>query len=445
MFALVPLAVLASLSIAAEPPPEALGCDPEQVTPGALSLSEAVRVARARHPRLRAAAASTSAAEAQAAVAMAPLLPQVSAAIGYQRMTGNVEPRPGVATSPNAPEASFDGFNRYSASVALTQLIWDFGQTTKRWEAAQANQAAATTAEATMALDVVAGVRLAYVTAWGSRALVRTTSERVAIEERHLKEAEAFVAAEARSPIEVVKGRALVANARAQRIAAEGAFESALEQLAQAMGVTALRVRELTEDAVAAVPGEGQPVDALLTRAVATRPELRTLADQQRAYYLTAEAARAGYWPTIGLTLGVTDAGTEFTNLGWNMSAGVSLSWSLYSGDSTANLARISEAQAAVVGANAEALRLAIRSELAAALVDIRSAKGQLDASQEALTSATEQLRLAEARYSAKVGDMIELEDAASAKNTAAEGVVTASFRLALARVRLLRALGESP
>ncbi|HET6438852.1 MAG TPA: TolC family protein, partial [Anaeromyxobacter sp.] len=62
----------------------------------------------------------------------------------------------------------------------------------------------------------------------------------------------------------------------------------------------------------------------------------------------------------------------------------------------------------------------------------------------EAETNAREQLRLAEGRYQAGAGSIIELGDAQIAASTAAAQRVQAEYNLAAARASLVRSLGRS-
>jgi len=66
-----------------------------------------------------------------------------------------------------------------------------------------------------------------------------------------------------------------------------------------------------------------------------------------------------------------------------------------------------------------------------------------ITASEEAVASAREQLRLAEGRYQAGVGSALELGDAQLAMQHAAAQGVQAEYNLAAARARLLRAVGR--
>lgn len=210
--------LIASLASAAPPEPS-----------GSFTLEQSLELARARHPRLRAAASTVDASDAQGDAAFSPFLPQLGLTLGYQRTTGNVAPRPGQNFGV-AAEPSFDGFNYYSASLTLNQLIWDFGQTLHRWEANQSTLGAARASLRAVQIEVELGVRVAYVNALAAEALVTVAEENLASEQRHLKQVQAFVAAEARPAVELAKSRALVAGAEAQRIAARGGFEGALSQ-----------------------------------------------------------------------------------------------------------------------------------------------------------------------------------------------------------------------
>src|SRR5256885_15471653 len=107
-----------------------------------VTLDEAVQTARAHHPQLRQAHASTDAARAIADEARAPLLPQVAATAGCQRGTANFIARPGVPAT-NAATAgtstSATTYDFFSSGITVSQLLFDFGQTSQRWRSQQAS------------------------------------------------------------------------------------------------------------------------------------------------------------------------------------------------------------------------------------------------------------------------------------------------------------------
>ncbi len=84
-----------------------------------------------------------------------------------------------------------------------------------------------------------------------------------------------------------------------------------------------------------------------------------------------------------------------------------------------------------------------MRFDVDQAQLMVRADKIAIDAARDALTNAREQLRLAEGRYSAGVGSIIELGDAQVALQNAGAQLVTAQFNLSTARAQLLTALGK--
>ncbi|HMI91925.1 MAG TPA: TolC family protein, partial [Polyangiales bacterium] len=93
--------------------------------------------------------------------------------------------------------------------------------------------------------------------------------------------------------------------------------------------------------------------------------------------------------------------------------------------------------------ADVDAQRQRIRFEVEQARLAVRAAKATLEASDEAVVSARERLRLAEGRYAAGAGSALELSDAQLALANALAQRVRADYTLASARASLLLALGE--
>jgi len=90
-----------------------------------------------------------------------------------------------------------------------------------------------------------------------------------------------------------------------------------------------------------------------------------------------------------------------------------------------------------------DASRQQIRLELEQARLGIRAAQALGAASEDALINARDRLRLAEGRYQAGVGNIIELGDAQLAQTAAAAQRVQADYQLFTARAQLLKALGR--
>src|SRR5262249_9187838 len=152
------------------------------------------------------------------------------------------------------------------------------------------------------------------------------------------------------------------------------------------------------EEPSAPIQGEDGALEDLLRRALARRPELRALERQVQSQQATRRAARGGYFPSLQVFTGATEAGVEIDDLAWNWNAGVSLAWPRFGGGATN--AQVDEASATLASLRAQLddLRQQVRLEVEEAQLEVRAAKAVIGAADEAASSAREQLRLAEGR-----------------------------------------------
>jgi outer membrane protein len=192
------------------------------------------------------------------------------------------------------------------------------------------------------------------------------------------------------------------------------------------------------------VPGEDEPVDELLAEALKTRPEFVSLDRQVKAQNLAIWAAKSAYGPSLSAATGFTYAGADISNLVWNWNFGLTLNWSLFSGGATWYSVKEQKANYDSLVAQRDQLQLQTRVEVEQARTAVRAAKASQVAAGEALVNARERLRLAEGRYQAGVGSIIELGDAQVALNNAAAQKVQADYNLSTARAQLLKALGRA-
>ncbi len=411
-----------------------------------LTLDQALETARANHPQLRVARGQTEVASARVAEARAPLLPQVNGTASYQRSTMNYVQRPGASpkqVSAGQSSSSLDTGGYYNFGITANQLIYDFGQTTKKWDASKATLQAQKDTELNQALQVAFSVRTAFNNGLAARALVKVAEETLRNQDAHLVQIQGFVKAGTRPEIDLAQARTDQANARVQLISAQNNYKVALAQLNQAMGLDATPDYELADEQAAPVPGEEQTTDALLPEALQARPDVLALHKQIEAQELTIRATQGAYAPSLGVSTGLTDEGSELDNLTWNWSAALTLTWNFFGGGQTTAQVREARANASVLRAQLDVLRQQVRLSVEEARLAVLASRASLEATKEAALNARERLRLAEGRYQAGVGNVIELGDAQVALTSAAAQEVQAQYQLANARAQLLLALGR--
>ena len=283
----------------------------------------------------------------------------------------------------------------------------------------------------------------AFFDARAQKSLRAVAQDTLANQRKHLEQTQGFVEAGTHPQIDLAQARSDTANAEVNQINAANAFESSKAALNQAMGIEGPTDYDIAGDALPALPGEDQPLDALLAEAQKARPELASVADQIRADTLLVHSIEGAYWPALGASAGFTQGGTTLSNLGWNFQAGLNLSWGIFQGGLTNAQVHEAEANLGALQAQLDLVRQQIRVELDQARLSVHAGKASLSATQDGLVAAKQRLELAEGRYETGVGNAIELGDAQIAVTNAAAQVVQADFRLSTARAQLLKALGR--
>jgi outer membrane protein len=410
-----------------------------------VTLAEVERSSLGAQPQLLVARAATSVAEAQAEQARASLLPQVTGTASYMRETGNFAVRPGVAVPAQAAGWSLSrSFDYWTFGLNGTQLLYDFGQTYQRYHAAQSNVDAQRLQEHTTRLTVLSTARRAYFSARAMKELVDVGRETLDDQNRHLAQVEGYVRVGTQPPIALAQQRASVATARVQLVTAENNYETAKAQLNQAAGIAGDTDFDVADDELANVEDEDQPLETLVGKALATRPEIAALVKQREAEEESLSSAKGAYGPALSAAAGATEQGSALDGLVPNWNAGLLLSWSILQGGLTRGQVHQAEAVLQSTDAQRSLEELQVRLDVDSARMAVRAAKATIGAAEDARTSAHEQLRLAEQRYATGVGSIIELTDAQVAYTSAAAQAVQARYALASARAQLLAALGRT-
>jgi outer membrane protein len=410
-----------------------------------LTLNDAVATAQRNQPLILQARANSMAADARVIERRAPLLPQLSASALYQRTTSNFAPSPGLlptGTGTRAASNTFDTFNNWNFNIGLSQLVWDFGLSYQSFRSAQALARSQSATEKAIVLTIDQQVRT-FFTARAQKALVQVAQETLTNQDRHLQQIEGFVRVGSRPEIDLAQAKTDRANAQVQVINAENGYATAKAQLNLAMGVDAPADYDVAEETIAPVDGEEQGTDALLGEAIKARPEIDALQQQVSAQKLAERGAKGAYAPAFSVGTAASARGTDITDMGYNWNASVSMSWGIFNGLATYGTVKEAHANLLAIEAQLEAERQQVRLDVEQARLAVRAAKAALSAALEAEENARVRLRLAEGRYQAGVGNVIELGDAQVAVTNASAQRVTAEYTLSSARAQLLHALGR--
>lgn len=408
---------------------------PPQVAGRLLSLDEAVAIALETQPQIQARLYDYAAARFRVDQAMSPLLPQLSSSVTASRSQSSV-----LATSAGSTalivNRSFD--ETLVAQLALSQLLFDFGKNLAATEAAKKLTAVALEDVELQRQVISLAVKEAYTNILFAQRLIRVQQQAVERAELNLKSARGFFDVGTRPRSDVARAEVDVANARVDLIRARNAERLARVALNTAMGIEIDTPTQVQDNLVY----EPVSLDRAQIRAEALRqrPEYRQVKLQVEAAEAVERQAFRNFFPDVtgsGTYGGIREELVEV----WSLT--LSLTWNMYDGGG--RVARYREARANVDGARSRVrvLELDLLREVEQTQITIEEAQERLQAAQTAVASAQENFRLAQGRFDAGVGTILELTDAQLALTQAqnVEAQALADYRIAL--YRLDRARGR--
>jgi outer membrane protein len=400
---------------------------------GVLTLDDALARAAA-HPRMSEVRASAGQATARVAEARAGYLPSATALATYlpAQVGQSGGAIPGAAAGVNAVNPF------YQASIVVTQPIWDFGRTSGQVRSATLAEGATGSDLAAATKDVELQVRAAYYNALAAGELVLVAEETERQMQSHLALAKGSLEVGRRTPFDVARAEVDVAGARIGRIQAESGLAAARSALSAAIGED---VGQAPLERPVERAGEDLSPERAASAALAQRPEMAALDLRMDAQRAAISAASSAHYPILAAVGQLAWKGMELpATRSWQV--GVTIAVPLLAGGGDVARVREQEALFGQLRSQRETLALQIKAEAVQAAIAVDEARAREMASDALLRQARQNLDLAEGRYQAGVGSIIELSDAQAVLTTARSQRVRAGYDLATARARLERAVG---
>jgi outer membrane protein len=400
-----------------------------------LTMDEAVAIALELQPQIQARLFDYAAARFRVDQAMSPLLPQLSSSVSASRSKSSVLPT-GSQLTATTVNRNFD--DTLVAQASLSQLLFDFGKNLAATEAAKKLTAVALEDVELQRQLISLAVKEAYTNTLFAQRLIRVQQQAVERAELNLKSAKGFFDVGTRPRSDVARAEVDVANARVDLIRARNAERLARVALNTAMGIEIDTPTQVQDNLVY------EPVSLeraqIRAEALRQRPEYRQVKLQVDAAEALERQAFRNFFPDLtgsGTYGGVREELTEV----WSLT--LSFTWTMFDGGN--RIARYREARANVDGARSRvrSLELDLLREVEQAQITIEETQERLQAAQTAVASAQENFRLAQGRFDAGVGTILELTDAQLALTQAqnVEAQALADYRIAL--YRLDRARGR--
>ena len=422
----------------------ALGAAPLAAqAPVRLSFADAVRRAAGEAPTVALATLRTDEADAQVRQARSALLPSLSVAGVWVNRDFNSQslgiPFPPAFSLPNPVPP----FNNYDGRVTVTQTLFDWSNVT-RVRAASA-RADGSRAERGVTVETAAqAAAVAYLRASRAQAVVAARQADSSIAAELVTLAEAQKAAGVSAAIDVTRARTQLVRAEGLLIVARNERDRGRIVLARTLGIDPATPLELADTLAGTLGAADLPAgrDAVLTVALAGRPDLGAELARATAARRTGTAIRAERLPRVGVE---ADYGLNGMTVPSALSTRqVALEVTIPILDGFRREARLSEQDAVVRESEVRErdLRQQITADVDAALLDLRSAAAQQLIAADQLRLAEDELSQSRQRFKAGVAGNIEVIDAQSNLIRARDTDIDARFAAASARVALARAAG---
>jgi outer membrane protein TolC len=409
---------------------------PSQIAGRTLTLEECIAVALEGQPRIQVTLAEYAAARYRVNQALAPLLPQVSGQVSTSRSQNVVLSGSGGSTIGTQQSRRPD--DTLVAQVLLSQLLFDFGKNLAETENRRKLAEVAVEDIELQRQLISLTVKEAYTNTLFSQRLIRVQEQAQERAELNLRSAKGFFEVGTRPKSDVARAEVDVANARLDLIRAKNALRSALVALNIAMAINVDTPTQIVDNLVY------QPItldrQQLRSDSLRQRPEYRSAKLGAAAAEARERRAFRDFFPDVS---GTGSYGGTQKELNESWSVGLSLNWSIFDGGG--RIARYQEAKAILESAKArvQSVELDVVQNVEQAEIAVEETQERILAAQTLVASAQENFRLAQGRFDAGVGTILELTDAqlalTQAQNT--ESQALADYRISLAR--LDRAVGR--
>ena len=377
-----------------------------------LTLEQAEQLALKNHPRIGSAEFNAQADKRQVDEARSAYYPTATANITAALAND------GTVLAAGALQTSSLN-TRFATGVNLVQLVSDFGRTSSLVRAAKFRYQAATDDVLNTRARVLLEVRNAYFAVLGSEAVLHAAQSTLQTRQVTLRQVNALTQSSMRSTLDLSFAQVLVSEAQLAVDQADNDAQSSRAALAAALGREDAQSMTLEDQPV---PGSfNSDVSSLVSEALRDRPDLDLFKHRRDAAYQLAKAEQKLSLPTVTFlaTGGVIPEHDHTLQRDNYEAAGVNINIPIFNGGLFA--ARRSEAlqRANAADRDVQTLSVEIARDVRTAWFNVNNAFRRLSVTTQLVEQARQSVHLAQARYEAGLGSIVELNQAQTSEISA--------------------------
>jgi len=389
-----------------------------------------------QNPKVIAAEKAVQGAKARVVQVRSDYYPDLLLETDYSRYNGTL-------TSPSNSTPVSDKNSQTLFFLGLTQNIYDFGRREYKVQASQEDLKAYGWDLKDTRLSVLDEIRQGYYGVLLADRVEKVREQELERTQLFLRQAKGFYQVGLKPRIDVTQAELQLIQAQKALLKAKNDFSVSRVNLQKSLGLDYSPNFTLKDDLEA--DQVQWNLEDLRKEALAAQPTLNRLRTLVQYWEAQVKVAERDFWPRLAGTAKWGRSSTEIPTVdyteSWNV--GVQLTVPLFSGFESR--AKLDEFRAALsqAKANARYQELQILSTLESGYLNLILAGKQIEVAQEALRTARENLDLAQGRYQAGVGTMLEVTDARVSWIQSENDYIQAFYDYRVARYGLERTLGR--
>jgi outer membrane protein len=425
-------ALPASSSPAIAPPTKA-DTQPAVQAP-TLSLADAETRALHNQPRLAAETLRAEAIGKRVQETRSAYFPQLAGNLTAVKANGDTAVAAGAVTTSSTSTRVAGGFT-------LTQLVTDFGRTSELVRSSRLTAQAASQHSEDVKQQILRDVDQAYFATEAAESVRGTAEAVLAFRKTSLRQLTALAQSQLRSTLDVQFAQVLVSEAQMAVVHADSAVQETRAQLAAAMGEDAVPDYSLVEQPEP--PLLEDDVQVYIREAVSTRPDLKALQLQAQAAQQFAKSESKLNYPDINLLGTAGEVPERDHTLEQNYgAAGINIHVPVFNGGLYSGRAAEARLRAQAASRDVSDLMLLIARDVRTNWAQARDAYLQIQVARDLVDQTAVALRLAQARYDAGLGSIVELNQAELSQTSALISAASARFNYLSTRAALNYTLG---
>ncbi len=402
-----------------------------------LTVDEAVAIALAKQPLVGIARANLTSAAGRVQQAASGLYPQLGASAGFndQRVLA------GSAGGNSGASSGNSGLNRFTASVNVQQLLFDFGRTRDQVRQQNALERATSHTLDRTQETVALQVKLAFYDLAQNLDNVAFSEANFSNRQKELDQAHARVASGLGAPSDEVQAKTNLADSSISLSSARDSALASQVSLAQLLGID-------PRTPITPATGQDSPaanevdLQALVATALDRRPDILSAREQVTAAHYALTSAQKGNLPRIGAAAAVNGRGPNDPFPTQTLTYGINVTWTFDDGGLTAGKVREARGNEEAARQNLIQVSNQAVADVSLAFVDLQSAQQRRDAAEVEVANATELVRISEGRYSGGIGQFLDVTNAQNSLFGAQRNLTQAQEDVRRARARLVSDVG---